>query len=92
MLPAPCNRTAGCTFARKDYPYCTAAFLTKLNSTQSDAWFNKYRAMDPAVVGSCESMCYLRGLFACTGAMVGPSAPKDPGAQQAACNKLKLCR
>jgi hypothetical protein len=47
--------------------YCTAGVMAKMSQQQQTAWFDRFRALDPSVVGSCESVCYLRGVFSCAG-------------------------
>jgi hypothetical protein len=39
--------------------------MVKMSQPQQDAWFGRFRALDASVVGSCESVCYLRGVFKC---------------------------
>lgn len=61
-----CKRTPGCTTIKDGGDsYCKASFLAKLNSTAEAAWYEKYRAFDSAVVGTCEAACYLKQIFSC---------------------------
>jgi hypothetical protein len=67
-----CNATKGCAVQQKSSggstsSFCTAAFMVKVSQQQQDAWFDRFRALDASVVGSCESVCYLRGIFSCAG-------------------------
>jgi hypothetical protein len=37
--------------------------MVKMSQQAAAAWFDRFHALDPSVVGSCESVCYLRGIF-----------------------------
>jgi hypothetical protein len=80
-----CTNTKGCALDSKGF--CTPAFFTGKTQAQKDDWYNKYRAMDPTIHGTCESACYLKGIFGCSSYY----SIKPATAQEAACKKNKYC-
>jgi len=80
-----CTTTKGCALDSKGF--CGPAFFTGKTQDQKEDWFNKFRAMDPAIHGECESACYLKGIFGCSSYY----NIKPATAQQAACKKNSFC-
>lgn len=90
-----CRRTPGCAVQKSSdgRNSCTAAVLLNKTRVEQNAWFDRFRALDPSVVGSCESVCYLKAVFSCAGynSMEGSGRGSTKAAAEAACRENVGC-
>lgn len=75
-----CSAKPGCGW-NKGEDICQADFLLKFSPKQRDSWATKFAALDKAVHGACESVCYLRKQL---GGRANSLYESDPWSQAAA--------